>query len=71
MKNILIWLCNDLRLNDNLVLEKVFNGKNNVSIVCVFNEINFEKTELNLPKTGVFRVNFLVESVIDFKKDNQ
>ncbi len=71
MKNTLVWLRNDLRLNDNSVLRKAFETRNNVIIVYIFDEQNFEKTELDLPKTGVFRTNFLLESVIDLQKQLQ
>ncbi|WP_338769430.1 DASH family cryptochrome [Bernardetia sp. ABR2-2B] len=68
MKNTLVWLRNDLRLKDNPVLKKAFDTGNNVIIVYIFEETNFEKTELDLPKTGVFRTNFLLESIQDLKK---
>ena len=74
MKNTLAWLRNDLRLNDNLVLKKAFDTKevkDNVFIVYIFDERNFEKTELDLTKTGVFRTNFLLESLQDLKKQLQ
>ncbi|WP_338814567.1 DASH family cryptochrome [Bernardetia sp. Wsw4-3y2] len=74
MKNTLVWLRNDLRLNDNPVLKKAFDTKEattNVILVYIFDETNFEKTKLSLPKTGVFRTNFLLESVQDLKKQLQ
>ncbi len=70
MKNSLVWLRNDLRLNDNPVLKKAFDRKDevdNVIIIYIFDETNFRKTELDLPKTGVFRTNFLLESVQDLQ----
>jgi len=71
MKNSLVWLRNDLRLNDNPVLKKAFDTGNNVIVVYVFDETNFEKTKLDLHKTGIFRTNFLLESVQDLKKQLQ
>jgi deoxyribodipyrimidine photo-lyase len=71
MKNTLVWLRNDLRLKDNPALKKAFKTGSNVIIVYIFDETNFEKTELGLPKTGVFRTNFLLESVQDLKKQLQ
>jgi len=74
MKNVLVWLRNDLRLNDNPILQKAFDAAktaNNVIIVYIFDETNFEKTSLDLPKTGIFRTNFLLESVTDLQKQLQ
>jgi deoxyribodipyrimidine photo-lyase len=71
MKNSLVWLRNDLRLNDNPVLKKAFDTRNNISIVYILDERNFGKTTLDLPKTGVFRTNFLLESLQDLKKQLQ
>lgn len=71
MKNTLVWLRNDLRLTDNPVLKKAFSTGNNIIIVYIFDETNFQKTELGLPKTGIFRTNFLLESVQDLKKQLQ
>lgn len=74
MKNTLVWLRNDLRLNDNPVLKKAFETQkkgNNVILVYIFDETNFEKTELGLPKIGISRANFLLESVMDLKKQLQ
>ncbi|WP_291721600.1 DASH family cryptochrome [Bernardetia sp.] len=68
MKNTLIWLRNDLRLNDNPALKKAFQTGNNVFVVYIFDDHYFQKTELNLPKTGIFRANFLLESIQDLKK---
>ncbi len=71
MKNVLVWLRNDLRLNDNLALKKAFDTGNKVIVVYIFEETNFEKTELDLPKTGIFRTNFLLESVNNLQKQLQ
>jgi deoxyribodipyrimidine photo-lyase len=71
MNNVLVWLRNDLRLNDNPILKKAFDTGKNVVVVYIFDETGFEKTSLDLPKTGIFRANFLVESVNDLQKQLQ
>ena len=67
MKNTLLWLRNDLRLKDNPALKKAFETGNNVFIIYIFDEHYFQKTKLGLPKTDIFRTNFLLESVQDLK----
>lgn len=68
MQNTLLWLRNDLRLQDNPTLKKAFQTGNNVFIIYIFDDHYFQKTELDLPKTGIFRINFLLESLQDLKK---
>lgn len=65
MKNSIIWFRNDLRLHDNEALYKaVQNSESIIPVYCIDTD-QFKIIEPNLPKTGWFRANFLLESLKD------
>lgn len=68
-KRILYWFRNDLRLHDNEAFSRAIRDADEVIPVFVFDPRWF----VNLPtpgikKTGVFRANFLIESVADLRR---
>lgn len=70
MQNVIYWFRNDLRLHDNEGLVRAKEA-GNVIPVYIFDEANFKKNHLQLPRTGSFRAKFLIESVIDLKQNLQ
>nr|WKN38183.1 DASH family cryptochrome [Tunicatimonas sp. TK19036] len=70
-KNSILWFRNDLRLHDNVALNEAIRRSNNVYPVYCFDPRHFYNTELGLPKTGAYRAQFLLESVIDLRNNLQ
>lgn len=72
MKTILIWFRNDLRIHDQELLNRAIesNPKYIIPVYC-FDDRQFAKTSFGFPKTGKFRANFLLESVIDLRNNLQ
>lgn len=62
-KTILIWFRNDLRIHDNEILIEAVKRAEKVIPVYCFDPRYFEETEYGTRKTGVFRAQFLIESV--------
>ncbi len=64
MKRIIYWFRNDLRLHDQPVLHQL-STKNDVLLapVFVFDERWFEQTSLGFPKSGSYRMEFLISTV--------
>ncbi|MGK7873950.1 MAG: DASH family cryptochrome [Xenococcaceae cyanobacterium] len=67
-KRILIWYRHDLRLHDHEPMYLALKQKAQVIPVYCFDERQFATTSFGFPKTGVFRAQFLLESVADLRK---
>jgi deoxyribodipyrimidine photo-lyase len=65
MKTSLIWFKTDLRLSDNETLVKAIAQSQQVIPVYCFDDSHFETTTYGFKKTGNFRAQFLLESVVD------
>ncbi|MFN5752578.1 MAG: deoxyribodipyrimidine photo-lyase, partial [Pseudanabaena sp.] len=70
-KNILVWFRNDLRIHDCETLYRASQqaqqtGANIFPIYC-FDPRHFGKTSFGFSKTGVFRAQFLIESVANLR----
>jgi deoxyribodipyrimidine photo-lyase len=69
MKRIVYWFRNDLRLHDNEGFCQATQHADQVLPVFVFDPKLFrEHPRLGIRKTGVFRANFLIESVLDLRQ---
>ena len=64
-KTAIVWFKTDLRIQDNETLIKAIAQKNNIIPVYCFDESHFITTEFGFKKTGSFRTQFLLESLID------
>lgn len=64
---VVVWFRNDLRMHDNASLFYASQKFEEVIPVYCFDERQFGQVRLGLPKTGVHRVKFLIESVNDLK----
>ncbi len=67
-KRILVWFRNDLRLHDNEMLVEAISKSDSVLPVYFFDERYFETTRFETLKTGISRVQFLLESVLALRK---
>ncbi len=65
MKTSIVWFKSDLRLHDNEVLIKAISQSDSIVPVYCFDESHFETTSFGFKKTGNFRAQFLLESLID------
>ena len=65
MKNAIVWFKTDLRLHDNETLVKAIAQSDTIIPVYCFDESHFETTEFGFKKTGSFRTQFLLESLVD------
>lgn len=70
-KNILVWFRNDLRIRDNEILWEACQKADKIIPVYIFDERYFKETAYNTKKTGIFRANFLLQSVINLKQTLQ
>jgi deoxyribodipyrimidine photo-lyase len=70
-QRILTWHRNDLRLHDNEPIYRATQEKAQVIPFYCFEERQFATTSYGFPKTGKYRAQFLVESVIDFRNSLQ
>jgi deoxyribodipyrimidine photo-lyase len=69
MKRIVYWFRNDLRLHDNEGFLNATERADQVLPVFIFDPRLFrEHPRLGVRKTGVFRANFLIESVADLRR---
>ncbi len=68
MKTAIVWFKTDLRLTDNETLVKAILQNDAVIPVYCFDESHFETTEFGFKKTGNFRAQFLLESLVDLDK---
>ncbi|MBG6110184.1 deoxyribodipyrimidine photo-lyase [Flavobacterium sp. CG_9.10] len=65
MKTALVWFKTDLRLHDNETLVKAISHSDSIIPVYCFDESHFETTDFGFKKTGSFRAQFLMESLIN------
>ncbi len=65
MRTIVVWFKTDLRLLDNETLVKAIAQSDAIIPVYCFDESHFTKSEFEFQKTGNFRAQFLLESLID------
>ena len=67
-KKALIFFRNDLRINDNAVLEAALkSGKTIIAVYC-FDPRHFETTVYGFKKTEKYRAKFLIETISDLKQ---
>lgn len=67
-KQVLIWYRNDLRLHDHAPLIQAINEGARVIPIYCFDDRHFGQTKFGFPKTGVFRSQFLIESIADLRE---
>lgn len=65
MRKSIVWFKTDLRLHDNETLVNAINHSDEVLPVYCFDPAHFKKTEFGFKKTGNFRAQFLLESLVD------
>ena len=65
MKTVIVWFKTDLRLADNEVLCKAIAESDHLIPVYCFDDSHFETSPYEFQKTGSFRAQFLLESLID------
>jgi len=65
MKTAIVWFKTDLRLHDNETLIKAIAQSDNIIPVYCFDPSHFVTTPFGFKKTGSFRAQFLLESLID------
>lgn len=69
MKRALVWFKTDLRLEDNETLVKAIAQSDEVIPVYCFDDTHFETTPFGFKKTGSFRAQFLLESLMDLDQN--
>ncbi len=69
MKRAIVWFKTDLRLQDNETLVAAIKHSDEIIPVYCFDENHFNSSELGFKKTGNFRTQFLIESLIDLDKN--
>jgi len=69
MKRAVVWFKTDLRLHDNETLVKAIAKSDEIIPVYCFDESQFEITSFGFQKTGSFRAQFLLETVVDLDKN--
>ena len=71
-KRAIVWFRQDLRLHDNESLQDALKCAEEVYCVFVFDDRVFKgETKFGFPKTGAFRTQFIIESVIDLRNHLQ
>ena len=65
MRTIVVWFKTDLRLHDNETLVRAIAQGDSIIPVYCFDEAHFNNSEYGFQKTGSFRAQFLLESLID------
>ena len=70
-QRILIWYRNDLRVHDLLALDEAVQQKAEIIPVYCFDDRLFGETSFGFPKTGNYRLQFLIESVADLRDSLQ
>ena len=65
MNRSLVWFKTDLRLHDNEALIQAISQSDEIVPVYCFDDAHFETTAFGFKKTGKFRAQFLIESLID------
>ena len=69
MRTTIVWFKTDLRLHDNETLIKAIAQSDQIIPVYCFDDAEFVTTEFGFQKTGSFRAQFLLESLIDLDKN--
>jgi deoxyribodipyrimidine photo-lyase len=69
MKTALVWFKTDLRLTNNETLVKAISLNDKIIPVYCFDDSHFETTSFGFQKTGSFRAQFLLESLLDLDKN--
>ena len=69
MKTSIVWFKTDLRLSDNETLVKAISQSDQIIPVYCFDESHYEITNYGFNKTGNFRTQFLLESLLDLDKN--
>jgi len=69
MRTTVVWFKTDLRLHDNETLIKAIAQSDTIIPVYCFDESQFGVTDFGFQKTGSFRAQFLLESIIDLDKN--
>ncbi len=70
-KTILVWFRNDLRLHDNEILYQAMHRAGQVVPVYCFDPRHYTETAFSTKKTGIHRARFILESVLNLKKNLQ
>jgi deoxyribodipyrimidine photo-lyase len=65
---ILIWFRNDLRLHDHHPLSQALKKQGEIIPLYCFDSRQFGRTSFGFPKTGPFRSQFLLESVVNLRQ---
>jgi deoxyribodipyrimidine photo-lyase len=65
MKTSLVWFKTDLRIRDNETLVKAIEQSDEIIPVYCFDEAHYKMTDYGFKKTGNYRTQFLLESLID------
>ena len=65
----LVWFRNDLRVNDNTVLNKAAKYHKHIIAVYCFDPRHFQVNNFGFKKTEKFRAKFLIETVNDLKQN--
>lgn len=65
MKRSIVWFTRDLRLLDNETLFQAIHQSDEIIPVYCIDEKHFQTTEFGIKKTGNFRAQFLLESLVD------
>lgn len=65
MKRSIVWFTKDLRLHDNNTLVQAIHQSDEIIPVYCIDEKHFQTTEFGIKKTGNFRAQFLLESLVD------
>ena len=65
MKRAIVWFKTDLRLHDNETLLRAIEESDEVIPVYCLDKSHFERTAYGFLKTGSFRLNFLLEALVD------
>ena len=69
-KRAIVWFRNDLRLHDNEALQEAMQNAHEIIPIYVFDERTFRgKTSFGFPRTGKYRLKFILESVADLRKN--
>ena len=69
-KRVILWFRNDLRLHDNEAIQEAMSSADEIIPIYVFDErVFFGKSRYGFKKTGVFRAKFILESVINLRKN--
>jgi len=63
----LVWFRNDLRVQDNTVLNTAIHNHESVIAYYSFDPRHFETSEFGFKKTEKFRAQFLIETILDLK----